>query len=398
MSNLSLRPTILVFLLWLAGLGAAAQFAKIAVPFDEFQALYSDAGPAFGWLLSMISVVGIFLGMTAGILAAKFGYVKILVMGLVLGAAVSFWQAVLPSFTGMLISRLIEGFSHLSTVVVAPTLIAQISSDRFRGMAMTLWSTFFGVAFAVIVWVGLPFAALHGLGGLLSAHALFMLIVACGLIFSFRSFNIDLPISNAPLTMISILRQHQRAYRSPSISAPAIGWLFYTLTFVALLAIIPATLPEDSRATIVGLLPLISIATSLILVSYLLSLISATSIVIIGFTLAALVSLLTLTSLSASIVFVCLFAVLGMIQGASFATIVQLNTSAEDRALANGAMAQMGNLGNTLGTPILLTILSIFGVNGMLLSVCGLYLTGALIHVLLSRKRNRIANTPDIRE
>ena len=147
MSKLSLRPIILVFLLWLAGLGAAAQFAKIAVPFADFRTLYPNVGPGFAWLLSMISVVGIFLGLTAGVLAAKFGYVKLLISGLVLGAVMSFWQALLPSFPAMLVSRLIEGFSHLSIVVVAPTLIAQISSDRFRGMAMTLWSTFFGVSF-----------------------------------------------------------------------------------------------------------------------------------------------------------------------------------------------------------------------------------------------------------
>lgn len=388
MSNFSLRPVVLVFLLWLAGLGAAAQFAKIAVPFADFHVLYPDAGAGFAWLLSMISVVGIFLGMTAGILAAKFGYIRLLILGLVLGAAVSFWQALLPSFPVMLASRLIEGFSHLSIVVVAPTLIAQISSEQFRGMAMTLWSTFFGVAFAIIAWAGMPFAALHGLSALLSAHGLFMLVVACGLAFAFRSFDVTLPVSNTPLKMISILRQHVRAYLSPNISAPAIGWLFYTLTFVALLAIIPGILPADSRTTIVGLLPLISIASALILVSYLLSWISATSIVIAGFILAAFVGLLTFTGLSSGIVFVSLFGVLGLIQGASFAATVQLNATAEDRALANGAMAQMGNLGNTLGTPILLAILGVSGITGLLLTVCSLYLAGGVIQIFLLRKRN----------
>ncbi len=387
MSKLSLRPIILVFLLWLAGLGAAAQFAKIAVPFADFRTLYPNVGPGFAWLLSMISVVGIFLGLTAGVLAAKFGYVKLLISGLVLGAVMSFWQALLPSFPAMLVSRLIEGFSHLSIVVVAPTLIAQISSDRFRGMAMTLWSTFFGVSFTVIAWVGLPFVASHGVSNLLSTHALFMLVVACGLVLAFRRFDVDLPISNAPLNMISILRQHVWAYRSPNIAAPAVGWLFYTLTFVALLAIIPATLPADNRATIVGILPLISIATAFILVSWLLSHISATTIVIVGFALAAFVGLLTFTGLSTTLVFVGLFAVLGLIQGASFAAIVQLNASAEDRALANGAMAQMGNLGNALGTPILLAVLSILGTTGLLLTICGLYLAGGLAHVLLAQRR-----------
>lgn len=390
MYKISLRPVILVLLLWLSGLGAAVQFAKIAVPFADFRALYPDIGAGAGWLLSIISVVGIFLGMTAGILAAKFGYLRLLVWGLVLGAAVSFWQSLLPSFPVMLFSRLIEGFSHLSIVVIAPTLIAQISSDRFRGMGMTLWSTFFGVGFAVIAWAGLPFAATHGISGILSAHAVFMLLVAVCLVLGFRGVEVDLPVSNAPLNLASILTKHIEAYRSPNIAAPAIGWLFYTITFVALLAIIPTALPAESGARLVGILPLISIASSLIIVSYFLSYASATTISVVGFILAALVCLLMLFGLPISAGFISLFAMLGLIQGANFAAIVQLNSSAETRALSSGAVAQMGNLGNTVGTPVLLAILGAFGASGLLVAIGGLYVLGGIAHVLFAKRRKQL--------
>lgn len=390
MFKISLRPVILVLLLWLSGLGAAVQFAKIAVPFADFRALYPDIGAGAGWLLSIISVVGIFLGMTAGILAAKFGYLRLLVWGLVLGAAVSFWQSLLPSFPVMLFSRLIEGFSHLSIVVIAPTLIAQISSDRFRGMGMTLWSTFFGVGFAVIAWGGLPFAATHGISGILSAHAVFMLLVAVCLVLGFRGVEVDLPVSNAPLNLASILTKHIEAYRSPNIAAPAIGWLFYTITFVALLAIIPTALPAESGARLVGILPLISIASSLIIVSYFLSYASATTISVVGFILAALVCLLMLFGLPISAGFISLFAMLGLIQGANFAAIVQLNASAETRALSSGAVAQMGNLGNTVGTPVLLAILGAFGASGLLVTIGGLYVLGGIAHVLFAKRRKQL--------
>lgn len=386
----SLRPVILVLLLWLSGLGAAVQFAKIAVPFADFRALYPDVGAGAGWLLSIISVVGIFLGMTAGILAAKFGYLKLLVLGLILGAAVSFWQSLLPSFPVMLLSRLVEGFSHLSIVVIAPTLIAQISSDRFRGMGMTLWSTFFGVGFALIAWVGVPFMATHGISGLLSAHAVFMLVVAVCLVLGFRGVDVDLPVSNAPLSLGTILAKHIEAYRSPNIAAPAIGWLFYTVTFVALLAIIPTALPADSGASLVGILPLISIASALILVSYCLSFVPATTISVIGFMLAALVCLMMLVGLPIRAGFIGLFAMLGLIQGANFAAIVQLNTSAETRALSSGAVAQMGNLGNTVGTPVLLAILGAFGATGLLITIGILYVLGGMTHVFFARRRKLI--------
>lgn len=389
MSSIQPRPIILVLLLWLAGLGAATQFAKIAVPFAIYQALYPEVGSWIGWLLSIVSIVGIVFGLIAGILVAKIGYVRLLITGLLMGAAMSFWQARLPGFSAMLTSRLIEGVSQLIIVVVAPTLIAQFSTDRYRGAAMALWSTFFGVSFAFMAWVGMPFLREYGLHGLLSAHSAYMVILAACLTIAFRIFDLQLPKSDSDLYLSkrSILKQHITTYKSPYIAAPAIGWLFYTLTFVSLLALIPATLPTDHSAVIVGLLPLISIVVSLVGVSFLLILMPATRIVTIGFSLAAAIVLARLLGLPAGYAWVGLFAVLGLIQGGSFAAIVQLNSSPRDRAMANGAMAQMGNLGNALGTPVLLAILGISGVKGMLYAVCALYVMGGLVHILLSRKR-----------
>jgi MFS family permease len=363
------------------------QFAKIAVPFSEYRTLYPDAGTGIGWMLSIISLIGIFLGMTAGIFAARFGYVKILILGILIGAAMSLWQATTPTFSTMLVSRLIEGISHLVIVVVAPTLIAQLSTDRMRGMALTLWSTFFGVAFAFVAWVGLPFVAAYGLQNLMIAHGIYMLLIASGLVVAFRVFNVQMPKSEAPLNLKAIANWHWDAFRSPSISAPAWGWLFYTMTFVSLLAILPETLPTDSRATLVGLLPLISIASALIVVSYLLYTFSAVTIVTGGFLLSACITLLIFTNLPTPYIWITLFAVLGLMQGASFAAVPQLNHTAHDQALSNGFMAMMGNLGNTIGTPILLFVLNGYEIQGMLVAVACIYIFGATAHLFLASRR-----------
>lgn len=58
----SFRIFLQVILLWLAGLGAATQFAKIAVAFDAVGALYPGYGDAIGWLLSITSLMGAVLG------------------------------------------------------------------------------------------------------------------------------------------------------------------------------------------------------------------------------------------------------------------------------------------------------------------------------------------------
>lgn len=389
MSQKSLSTLILVLLLWLAGLGAAAQFAKFAVPFTYVRALYPDAGAEIGWLLTLISGLGAVLGMTAGVLVARIGFAKILVFALLLGGAISIWQATLPQLSIMLVTRLIEGISHLIIVVAAPTLIAQIASDRYRGLSMTLWSTFFGVSFALVAWFGLPYVAANGLSGLLMGHGLFMLSVAVVLGIALNMTGPPNTTVTNPFSIVSVLKQHITAYSSPSVVAPAIGWLFYTLTFVSLLAVLPELLPASSRGTIAGFMPIMSIITSLVIVSVLLTKFAATSIIIAGFVLSAIVVALTFAGLPLPYICIGLFATLGLIQGASFAAVPELNTSDETRALANGAMAQMGNIGNLIGTPILLTVLTYAGPNAMLLIVAGLYLLGAVAHLCLAYARLR---------
>lgn len=387
MSVTSFRSVSLVLLLWMAGLGAAAQFAKLAVTLAHVRSLYPNAGAEIGLLLSVVSVIGILFGLTAGTLVVRFGYRRLLLFALALGAAVSFWQASLPAFYLMLCSRLIEGLSHLIIVVAAPTLIAQISSERVRGAAMTLWSTFFGVSFALVTWIGLPLVGQYGLGSLFLAHGIFMMATTALLAFYLDDPMSSIASKNRSMNAGFVWRQHLRAYTSPFISAPAIGWLFYTFTFVSLLAILPDYLPADNRNIIAGLMPLASIAASLLGVFVLLRFMSATSVVVTGFVLASATLSLFWVEVPSAIICVLLFAVLGLVQGGSFAAVPQLNKSAETQALANGAIAQMGNLGNTLGTPLLLLLLSGAGVVGLLVAVLGCYLGGTAVHVLLARKR-----------
>ena len=74
-------------------------------------------------------------------------------------------------------------------------------------------------------------------------------------------------------------------------------------------------------------------------------------------------------------------------QGASFAAVPQLNTTAAAQARGNGALAQMGNIGNTLGTPVIAAIILSFGYAGMIWAVAAVFAAGAATHFLLARRR-----------
>lgn len=387
--RLSLTLSLLaIFLLWLSGLTAAAQFSKIAVPFDVVQSIYPDAGTSIGWLLTLISGLGAVLGMVAGTLAGQIGSLRILLAALILGAACSLWQSLLPSLPFMMLSRLIEGLSHLGIVVAAPTLIAQISPNRIRGAALSLWSTFFGVSFALTAWLGLPLVQTAGLETLFLFHALCMATLSLALYLLLKG-QFTQTGTRPSLSLNRILQEHVQSYGSPYISAASLGWVFYTLTFVSLLTLLPPLLPIETRAAVIGAMPLASIAVSLICVPILLTRLPAVRVVSLGFALSVGVLGLLPLGVPVGVVAIALFAVLGLVQGATFAAVPQLNASLETRALANGALAQMGNVGNLLGTPILLALLVQGGPTLAFTTIAVLYILGAAVHEVLHSIRSK---------
>ena len=65
----------------------------------------------------------------------------------------------------------------------------------------------------------------------------------------------------------------------------------------------------------------------------------------------------------------------------------QLNGTPATQAQANGALAQMGNLGNTIGTPIMAAALMGFGYVALPVLVCFAFGAGLLAHLWLGQRR-----------
>ena len=375
----------LVLLIWGAGLGAAAQYGKVSVIFEEIAVLYPDAGPSLGFTVSLVGFVGILLGVTAGVLVGRVGFRPALIGGLVAGGLVSFYQATLPELSLFLVSRVIEGMSHLAIVVAAPTLISMVSDDRSRGFTLTLWGTFFGVAYTVLGLGGLPLVAGFGVPALFVAHGVYMLVFAALL---WARLKADAPRAHQPISLRDVLTRHITIYRSPFISAPGIGWLFYTLSFVSTLTLIPPFINSEARVFVVAAMPLVSIAASLIIGVRLLAWFSPVAVMQIGFLGAAATGIILVVYPGNSALCLILASFFGLVQGAGFAAVPYLNDGAEDRAQANGALAQTGNIGNTLGTPLLLAVIGMAGHTGLMLSLACVLILGAASQAWLAARRN----------
>ena len=374
---------ILVVLLWCAGLGAAAQFGKISILYEPLRATYGGNGEvALGLVVSIVGMVGLIFGTTAGLLVARIGPRRAIVAALAAGAAMSALQALMPAYPLMLASRVIEGASHLAIVVVGPTMIATLAPENRRPLAMTLWSSFFGVTYTILALIGPHVSG----AGLFLGHAGYMALLAVVLA---ATLPPDPRLPPSPIG--NLAAQHAEIYASPRLAAPAMGFCCYTFLYVAILTLLPPETPEAHRALIAAGMPLVSIAVSLTLGVWLLGRMSAVRLVQAGYAVAVpgFLILWAFWGQGAGMVAggFLLSGALGIVQGASFASIPELNASAQDRARAAGAVAQLGNLGTTTGTPVLAALLASAGPAGLTVAAVVLCAVGIAIHALQRARR-----------
>ncbi len=383
-----MRAVLTVLALWAAGLGAAAQFGKISVLYQTLQSTYAaHAGVGIGLMVSIVGIVGLIFGTTAGLLVAKIGPRRAILAALALGAVVSLIQSSLPAYPLMMLTRVLEGVSHLTIVVVGPTAIAGVTSQRHQGLAMTLWSSFFGVTYAALAYFAPGLVATYGPGALFQLHGVWMLLCFAALL---ALLPLDPPHHQTP-GQGNLLAQHIAIYTSPYLAAPAMGFVCYTVTYVAVLTLLPAAVTPGWGGFIGVAMPLVSIAVSLSLGVWLLSKLPAFRLVQAGFAVAILASLglwLTWGQGTSEAAFALLMAAaLGVVQGASFASLAQINPNAEDRARGAGAIAQLGNLGTTTGTPLLALIMVQAGATGLALFLISFSALGIAIHAWQLRRR-----------
>jgi MFS transporter, AAHS family, 3-hydroxyphenylpropionic acid transporter len=253
--------------------------------------------------------------------------------------------------------------------------MAASAAPQHRAIAMGLWSTFVGVAFAITGAMGLPFIDRFGLAALFQAHALGLAVVAMAVALLLPADTprqrVLHPGGATPLHLQALLRQHLHIYTRWTTALPGLCFLGYTGMAVALLTFLPQQGGAD-RAWLAATLPLMGVAGTFCagwVAQYWLSPLRLTRWAFVSVGVSGLVWGLGLWAgwWVAPVALVLMFAA-GLSGGSSFALIPFLNEEPAQQARANGAVAQMGNLGATLGPPGF--ALAISGLGGSGLALC----------------------------
>ena len=155
-----------IWIAFLAGCIAAFQigktFAALALIIDELALSLVQAG----LILSLFSLIAAFAGAGFGLLADRIGHLRMALAGIALSAAGSFAGALVSSIDWLLLTRLLEGFGFILTIVALPSLISRSASERDRPLAMGLWGAFMPAGIGLSMLITPLLVDWHGWRGL----------------------------------------------------------------------------------------------------------------------------------------------------------------------------------------------------------------------------------------
>lgn len=330
-------PWLLIAALYLTGLIAGMQFSKISLTLTGLGEVYPGWPVAFA--VSGVAVMGIIFGVMAGGITASVGPRRAILWALGMSAVVGGAEALLPPFQVFMGLRILEGAGHLVLVVAVPTLMARLAAPKDRAIVMGLWATFFGVGFALAaLLMGDNLRAAYG------GHAAFAAVMLAVL---WTMLPRGVVVVRRPLPRLA---DHLTIYATPRLFAPGLGHGIYAMLFLALITFLPVALEALWLAPI---LPLAGITGSF-LAGVLARWIAPGTLVWTTFAAMAVLFALTMVSgAAAPYILIFTMGLSGIVAGAGFAAVPWLNEADDDRALSNGALAQLGNIGTFTGTPVL---------------------------------------------
>ena len=350
-----------VVVLVIAGIAAAMMFSKVAAIFIPVRDAFGTDDVVAGMAMSLPALVAVVLGVSAGVLVGGLGARTVLLACLIGGAALSLSQSIAMPIWLFLVLRVVEGAAHLGIVVAAPVIIISVTALRQRGVAMAVWSMFFGLAFAITGWIAPSIAAMGGPSLVFVAHGVLMVLIAIAV---FVLVKRGVAPSDELLTASRFLREHVETYRNPRAVLPGAVFIWHTFMYTAILTFVPLFGNERDVPFLLVAMPLISILGTVIS-GALLRFVPAGIVLVAGYVLvgSTILAVWAVVASGGEILIIAgvLMLFSGLIQGASFALIPALSGDSGVNARANGALTQVGNIGSVAGPPVFAGVIAASG-------------------------------------
>lgn len=349
-----------IVLLVVVGIAAAMQFAKIAAVFVPVAEAYDADDTVAALFMSSPAIIGLVLGLTASVVAARIGFRRVVLWCLGIGALLSLAQSFLPPLPVFLGSRILEGVAHLGLVISCPVLIILLSAPKHVSLAMSIWGTFFGLAFAISGWLAPLIEQAWGVGAVFLGHAILLAVLLGAVLLLLPRIDGDGP--QREVKSEGFFRAHADAYRTPRAFLPGLVFVFHTAMYVSLVTFVPLFADPAVASALLIWMPLISIAGTI--AAGFISQYATTPpvVLLVGYVGVAVMIGVVWALLAGEVPILWAPLVLmffsGLIQGATFALIPALSTDPAITSRANGVLTQLGNLGSTVGPPVFAAVIA----------------------------------------
>lgn len=329
---------ILVLILYLAGVGAAAQIAKLVPVFTYIETAYELSLPQVTFVMSAIGVAAIVLGSVAGQVVVMLQLWRAMAISLVIAVLTGLALPMTDSFVTLVVLRLLEGIGHIGIVTAAPTLMVSLVAQRYAGKVLSLWASFFGVAFAVSQAIAYGNIDENHPKMFLSLHVLYF--------FPALIFCIPRALKDSYSTQTT-----WRRLKFLPISLDkkqfglAMSFLFHAGTFTSMLTFAQSRIGGSEGIIVAPVLPIVSLFF-VFLGLIALSRINGFKMFLIGASVCSL-GLVAAISFPLPSYFLA-FSGIGFMQAGIFASIGSVAFGEKETSALNGAYTQLGNLGNLL--------------------------------------------------
>jgi len=383
-----------VWAVFAAGLAAGAHLGKVPPALPLLREELGLTLVESGFIATMFNVMGMTVGMLAGVLCDRLGHKRLALIGLAVMAAGGALGAAAPGFRTLLLSRFLEGIGFIVFVVSAPALLTAAAEDvRDRSRALGLWSAYMPTGGTIALLAAPVLIAVWGWRGLWIGLAL--ATVAAALVIARVPASRYGGVSSLSLVVESLAQKGNLAM--------AALFAFYVAQWTSVMIWLPTFLVDEhgvstrTAAIATALMVLIN-APGNIAGGWLLSrgvrratLVVAASLVAAACELAMLTGVLSPALRYASVLVFSLC--IGVIPASIFAGLPVHARTPQHIGTGNGIVNQASQAGQFLGPLLLAWLASNFGGWGaalwaMLAFAAGAALCGVAIGAIENRIRS----------
>jgi MFS family permease len=228
-----------IWAIFAGGLVAGAYMTKVAPALPGLRGELGLTLVESGLIATTFNVMGMLVGMLAGVLCDRFGHKRLAVAGLLILFVGGALGAAAWNFASLLFARFLEGVGFIAFVVSAVALMnASAGNPRDRAKALGLWSSYMPTG-GTIALLAAPL--LIGAWGWRALWLVFA-VLALG-----AAIAITRMVTPSSYGQVSSVRLVVESLRNPGNLAMALLFAFYVAQWTSIMVWLPTFLVDEQR-------------------------------------------------------------------------------------------------------------------------------------------------------